>query len=65
MTTTTRTADLLEPTPEEKKNGWTAQKLTAYVLGRETAQFQAIDPENRKLRPVSQNHRYNPLRWRG
>jgi len=56
---------MVEPTLEEARNGWTAKKLTAYITERQAANSLAIDPENRKVRPVSQNHRYNPLRWRG
>ena len=63
MTATTPTADLLEPTPEEQQNGWTTKTLTAYIKERTEAQTEAILGE-RKVKPKSQNHRYNPKHWR-
>lgn len=63
MTATTPTADLLEPTLEERNNGWTAKTLTAYIKERTEAQTEAILGE-RKVKPKSQNHRYNPKHWR-
>ena len=50
----------IEPTDEEKKNGWDKKSLTKYVKEREEARVLVIPPK----RAVSQNHRYNPLRWR-
>lgn len=35
---------LIEPTPEEARNGWTAETLTDYVAEREAAQAIAVDP---------------------
>lgn len=59
---------LVEPTDEEKRNGWTAETLTAYLAERKAGQDLSIDVDSlqRKLarRPTQQNHRYNPLRWR-
>lgn len=58
----------VEPTEEEKKNGWTAETLTAYLVERLAGQSLAVDVNSlhRKVarRPNVQNHRYNPLRWR-
>lgn len=59
----------IEPTEEEKRNGWTAETLTEYLATRNAGQSLDADPDSlhRKLarRPTVQNHRYNPLRWRG
>lgn len=58
----------VEPTEEEKKNGWTAESLTNYLAERKAAQSLGIDVNSfyRKSlkRPMTQNHKYNPLRWR-
>lgn len=58
----------VEPTEDEKRNGWTAESLTAYLAERNAGQSLSIDVNSlhRRLarRPVVQNHRYNPLRWR-
>ena len=58
----------IEPTEEEKKNGWTAESLTLYLAERKAAQSLGIDVNSfyRKSlqRPMTQNHKYNPLRWR-
>lgn len=59
---------IIEPTEEERKNGWTAQTLTAYLSERQAGQSLAIDVNSlyRKIdrRPREQNHQYRPLRWR-
>ena len=58
-----------EPTESEKRHGWTAETLTAYLAEREAAQGQAVDinsiQRQRQRRPRIQNHKYNPKRWRG
>ena len=58
----------IEPTEEEKKNGWTAKTLTAYLTERVAAQSLNVDVNSlqRRLarRPTEANHRYRPLRWR-
>jgi len=59
---------VVEPTEDEKRNGWTAATLSDYVASREAAASLAIDPHSlsRRLarRPQEANHRYSPLRWR-
>lgn len=59
---------LIEPTEAERKNGWTAKTLTAYIAERQAGQSLAIDVNSlhRKAarKPKEQNHRYRPLRWR-
>lgn len=58
---------LIEPTEDEKRNGWNAVTLTAYVHERDIEQRLKMDPhhESRAMRPRAQNHKYNPKRWRG
>lgn len=61
--------ELVEPNDEERKNGWTAETLTAYLTERLAGQSLTIDVNSihRRMgrRPNEQNHRYRPLRWRG
>ncbi len=63
------TQELIEPTADEKKNGWTAETLTSYLIERRAGQSLDVDPNSlqRKMgrRPIEQDHKYNPLRWRG
>jgi len=58
----------IEPTEEEKKNGWTKETLTRYLAERLAAQSLAVDVNSlhRKSarKPHEQNHRYRPHRWR-
>lgn len=60
--------ELVEPTDEEKRNGWTAEALTKYLAERRAGAAVATDPHSlhRRLsrRPREQNHTYSPLRWR-
>jgi len=60
--------ELVEPTEDEKRNGWTSETLTDYLTERLAGQSLAVDVNSfhRRLarRPDEQNHRYNPLRWR-
>lgn len=59
---------LVEPTDDEKRNGWTAETLTAYLAEQKAASALRIDPHsamNRAARkPVRANSKYNPHRWR-
>ena len=60
--------ELIEPSADEKRNGWTAETLSDYIASREAAASLAIDPHSlsRRLarRPREAYHRYRPLRWR-
>lgn len=59
--------DLMEPTPEEKKNGWTAKTLTEYhrdIERHDRDKIFSMMDERRKQRPRYQNHRYSPHKWR-
>lgn len=60
--------DPVEPTEDEKRNGWTTETLNIYLAERHAGQDLAIDVNSlhRRLarRPTEQNHRYNPKRWR-
>lgn len=57
---------LVEPTEDEKRNGWTAESLTAYVRESQAAASLRIDPQSamRKGPPKRANSRYNAFRWR-
>ncbi len=61
--------ELVEPTDEERRNGWTAETLTQYIADRAAAAELKTDPHSlhRRLarRPTRQNHKYSPHRWRG
>ena len=58
----------VEPTADEIRNGWNTESLTAYLADREAGQSLSIDINSlhRKIarRPVVQNSKYSPLRWR-
>lgn len=58
---------LIEPTREERRNGWTAEALTKYHADRERAALIRVfgDPsEKKRKRLVVQNTaKFNPLRW--
>ena len=58
----------IEPTEEEKKNGWTRETLTQYLAERFAAQSLAVDVDSlhrrTARRPNEANHRYRPHRWR-
>jgi len=60
--------EMIEPSEEERKNGWTAETLTQYLAERHAAQEMAVDVNSlhrrTARRPDEQQHRYNPLRWR-
>jgi hypothetical protein len=56
---------LVELTEEDKKNGWTEEKLQKYLEDRDKAQSGIILFNNRKpQRPKWANNSFNPLRWR-
>lgn len=54
--------DLIEPTPEERKNGWTADALTRYVTGRKARQGEVILDKPEPY-PTRADNRYDPHRW--
>lgn len=54
---------LLEPTDEERKNGWTAETLTAYHEQREIETQKALDWQMRpRVRARVQNSKYSRFR---
>lgn len=59
----------VEPTPDERRNGWTAETLGLYLAGRAAGAAVHLDPASMHRRAArrssEQRHRYNPLRWRG
>ena len=55
--------DLIEPTAEEAKNGWTAETLTTYVAEREKARSELI-VTRRPVKPRMAKSKYSPHRWR-
>lgn len=55
--------DQYEPTLEEKRNGWTKSSLKEYILKREQEQARVIFTK-KPVRPVEQNHKYKPHKWR-
>lgn len=60
--------EMIEPTDEEKKNGWDSVSLTKYLSERAAVQALSVDVNSlhrrAARRPVEQNHRYRPHRWR-
>lgn len=59
--------DLIEPSPDEIQNGWTAESLTAYIREQSAAQSLRIDPASqlRYTPPRIANNRYRPIHhWR-
>ncbi len=60
---------LIEPSPDEARNGWTAETLTTYLADQTAAQAERIDPvsvaRKRARRPTRASSGYRPLRWRG
>jgi hypothetical protein len=62
------TQEPVEPTDDERRNGWTAETLAAYQAERNAGAAVKIDPASmhRRLmtRPNEQNTRYDPFRWR-
>jgi len=54
------------PTPDEVRNGWTEKTLTDYLKDHKDSGKDLIDmnSDSRRVRPQTQNHKYNPKRWR-
>lgn len=67
MTAAEAEVELVEPTEDERRNGWTPESLTEYLREQRAAQSMRIDPagEMRRQRPRAANSRYRPHRWRG
>ena len=58
-----RAGTLIEPSEDEKRNGWTAESLTAYHAERDAAAQKSLDWQMRpKAKPAVQNHRYSRFR---
>lgn len=59
----------VEPTRDEARNGWTAETLGLYLASRAAGMSVHLDPGSvhrvAARRPLAQNHRYRPHRWRG
>ena len=58
---------MIELTDEEKKNGWTPEKLEKYITSREKAQSGVVlfHPDHRRpQKPAFANNEYSPLKWR-
>lgn len=55
------TIEMIEPTPAEKANGWTAETLTEYHRDREANSSMKIYGEY-KERPTKTNSKYRKLR---
>jgi len=53
-------------TADELRNGWDDASLRKYLESRNEAQAKLVDPRerNKDKRPIEQNHRYRPHRWR-
>lgn len=53
-------------TPDEIRNGWDNDSLLKYLEERNEVQAKIIDPRerNKNRKPIEQNHKYRPLRWR-
>mgnify|MGYP001589862634 CR=1 FL=1 len=58
--------DRVTVTADELKNGWDDASLRKYLESRNDVQAQKIDPrsEARYSKPIEQNHKYRPHRWR-
>ena len=55
----------VEPTEDEKRNGWTAETLSKYLHDREQANSRSLDWKERpKAKPRVANSRYSPFRFR-
>ena len=58
-------APLIEPSEGEKRNGWDAESLTAYLSQQDAATQAKLDPHaehRRQTRPQAMN-KYRPLGW--
>jgi hypothetical protein len=56
--------DLIEPTEDEKRNGWTAESLTAYVRAQEKASLDRANGFDREPVKPQTTVRKSPFRWR-
>jgi hypothetical protein len=56
--------DLIEPTADERRNGWTAETLTAYVHQREKASLSKADAFERPREKPQIAVRKSPFKWR-
>ena len=56
---------MIEPTAEERKNGWTAETLTEYLDGRaaEKQKYMLSGARARDARPTRAQSEYNPHEW--
>lgn len=57
----------VEPTEEEKRNGWTTETLTQYLSERAAGHSLDADPSSLHRRVAERPRmqaRYNPLKWR-
>ena len=55
---------LIEPTAEEKRNGWTAEKLTEYLHKRRVQQARfALNQKKNKVVRVENHFGFDPHRW--
>ena len=55
----------IELTADEKRNGWTEQKLAEYLKKRTTERAAGLDPLRRDWeRPAAANSKYNTRNWR-
>jgi hypothetical protein len=58
---------IIEPTPAQRKGGWTAEALTKYYADRERAAMIRVfgEPDAKKKRNlvVQNTTRFRPLRW--
>lgn len=63
-----RQQELVEPTEDEARNGWTAEALTQYLAERTTGQSIMCDPHSLQSRaakrPRFANNCYDPFRMR-
>ena len=56
---------MIEPTKEERSNGWTAETLTAYLTQRESEQkdYALSGKQARDARPTRAQTEYDPHNW--
>ncbi len=59
--------EIIEPTADERRNGWTATTLSAYLAGADSRRGAILDVTSPARaagrRPNEQNHKYHPNRW--
>lgn len=56
--------NLIEPTEDEKRNGWTAETLTAYLKQQDKAAMTRADAFERAPEKPQTTVRKSPFRWR-